>query len=153
MHNLDRGRGAPSQGVFNGHAGTPLSLEHALQQIASWPDLSATRRRDLMSDLRAFDQVCEIADGLKAQSAGRSEAGFSRAQVTLHCAYLRPRLFCRTPAAFGLRPARYATILSSLRFVLRRLAAMRPTGAARGTCSQSGSSYGRRSPLTTSTAA
>ena len=77
----------------------------AQELIASWTDLTPTRRRDLAS------AVSVAADIAKAQGAS----------LVLTPAALRQHVLTRSAAALGIKESRMRNVRSALRFVLRRL--------------------------------
>jgi hypothetical protein len=83
---------------------TTLTGAGAIALLATWPELSPTRRRDLASCLRSVARA----------------AGMPPDVMTLAPAALRQTLFPRLAAGAGLKSARQSNVLSGLRAVLRR---------------------------------
>lgn len=87
-------------------AATPeLMSSEALELIASWTDLTPTRRRDLASAVSVAAKI----------GAGKG------ANLRLTPAALRQHVLTRSAAAHGVSESRMRNVRSALRFVLRRL--------------------------------
>ena len=86
------------------------SLAELLARIPSWVDLDETQRRDLESCLRTVARII----------------GQPPANIRCDIGFLNQRLFERPPAAYRLGESTFQSIISRLRFVLRRVGVHQP---------------------------
>ncbi|MGK7870988.1 tyrosine-type recombinase/integrase [Falsiroseomonas sp. E2-1-a20] len=82
----------------------PLNVADAQLLIAGWTDLSDSRRRDLVSNLATVARM----------------AGLPPREVLLTPASLRERVLDRSAAGHGISHSTMRTVLSGLRYVMRR---------------------------------
>ena len=85
------------------------TLADARQEVALWADLSLDRRRGFGAALSGIGRICGVMEPAQEQA------------VPLTCAHLNTVLFKRAPAAFGWNAQRFGNIISSLRFIMRRM--------------------------------
>jgi integrase len=90
-----------------------LNVVHARNHVAGWTDLSPTRRRDLDSALSVVTRM----------------AGLPPDAMLLTPGNLRERVLDRSPTAYGIKTGTMRSMLSRLRFVLRRLDVIDPADA------------------------
>jgi integrase len=83
----------------------PLNVPEAQLLIAGWTDLSDSRRRDLVSNLSTVARM----------------AGLPPREVLLTPASLRERVLDRSAAGHGISDSTMRTVLSGLRYVMRRV--------------------------------
>lgn len=84
---------------------TPRSGAAAIAAIATWSDLRAARRRQLVGYVERAAEICAVPlEGL-----------------TMSCAWLNGRFYAKRPMAHGLSRSSFGNVASALRFVLERL--------------------------------
>jgi hypothetical protein len=110
---LPHARSTPPHRRQAGHqraADRPLSVADARDLVGAWTDLSPTRRRDLASHLSTIADI----------------AGLPPGSLLLTPASLRERVLDRSPADYGIATGTMRTVVSGLRYVLRRLDVIDP---------------------------
>lgn len=95
----------PQRSLSNSDQPKLYTIADALAAVAGWTDLPTQRRADLTSALRRAARVVGLPPGA----------------VRADCETLSATIFTQVPAAHGLHSASFATWLSCLRYVLRRL--------------------------------
>jgi integrase len=112
---------SPSEPVLPAMSPAVRNFADALAALDSWADLSATRRRDLATALTTISRALRLPAGA----------------VPCDVAWLNERLFSVEPAVLGFSAARFRTVTSDLRAVLRRLAIHAPDMRGEGGLSDS----------------
>jgi integrase len=97
----------------------PPTAADALAMLQADPTLTPTQRRDRLSALAAVVRICRpLSEGTPSPAAIWRDAP----HVPMTCAFLRERLYCRPPAAFGFREKRtFENVVSRARQILRDL--------------------------------
>ena len=95
-----------------------VTVAAALELVAGWTELPATRRRDLASALSTVTRL----------------AGMPPGALTLTPGALRQHVLTRSAAACGIDEKTMRNVRSALRFVLRRLDLLDPAGTPLARC-------------------